>query len=200
MIAITDVSQNSPEWFDLKRGVPSASKFNEIVQMSGKPSKQATKYLYRLAGSLIAGVDEEGYTSPSMLKGTALESTARAFYAMQTKEDVQVVGVCYSDDKKKWLCSPDALVGTEGGLEIKCPKMVTHVSYMLNGGLLSDYFQQVQGSLFVTGRKWWDLMSFCVGLPDVTIRVERDEKFIKSLECELIKFCDELNKIVAQIK
>jgi hypothetical protein len=112
---------------------------------------------------------------------------------------VEQVGLCYSDDKK-FACSPDGLVGEDGGLEIKCPLVATHIGYLLNGELPSDYFQQVQGCLFVTGRKWWDFMSYSPGLKPFIIRVKRDEGFISLLKGSLITFCKELDEITERIR
>lgn len=162
-------------------------------------SKQAEKYLWQLAGERITGKPKATYTNGAMQNGQVVEDEARSFYELVTAVEVRRVGICYSDENKKFSCSPDSLVGEEGGLEIKCPEIQTHVGYLLKGNLLADYFQQVQGSLFVTGRKWWDLISYFPGLKPVLIRVQRDEVFIKNLETYLNSFCRELEETVLKL-
>jgi hypothetical protein len=69
----------------------------------------------------------------------------------------------------------------KGGLEIKCPAPATHVSYLRDGTLPSKYYQQVMGCLWITGREWWDFMSYHPSMKPLIVRVERDEEYIKSL-------------------
>ena len=77
--------------------------------------------------------------------------------------------------------------------------MATHVGYLVKGNLYTDYLQQVQGQLLVTGRKWCDIVSYFPGIKPVIIRVERDEPFLIKLKVELILFCESLEEIVTKI-
>jgi hypothetical protein len=77
--------------------------------------------------------------------------------------------------------SPDGLVGDEGGIEIKCPLPHTHVSYLRAGDVPSKYIPQIQGCLWITGREWWDFMSYHPAMEDLIVRVYRDEAYIKKL-------------------
>ena len=199
MIAV-DVQQQTAEWFAEKCGVPSASNFSKIIQSNGKPSKQRQKYLYQLAGECISGIREESYQNASMIRGIEMEDEARKLYELVTEETVEQVGICYFDEKKLLSCSADGLIGADGGLEIKCPIMSTHVGYLLNGGLPSEYFQQIQGSLYITGRKWWAFMSYYPSIKPLIINIERDEKFISALDSELRTFSKELEDIINIIR
>lgn len=194
---VIDVAQLSPEWFAARCGVPSASNFDKIVTATGAPSKQAEKYLWRLAGERITGIAEETYQNAAMLRGIELEVEARKLYELTTGETVRQVGFCLEDDG--YGCSPDGLVGDEGMIQIKCPIMTTHVGYLLNGGPVSDYFQQIQGELLVTGSKWSDLMCYYPGMKPSITRIERDEGFIKKLKVELENFIKELEETVKTI-
>ena len=194
---IINCEQRSEEWYAARLGIPSASSFDQIVTMKGEPSKQREKYMYKLAGEKVSGKAEESYQNAAMLRGIELESEARELYKIITDNPVEEVGFCISDGCG---CSPDGLVGEEGGLEIKCPTIATHVSYLLNGGLPSEYFQQVQGSLLITGRKWWDFQSHYPGLKPLIIRVFPDIAFQKALKAELKGFCARLNEVIERIK
>ena len=192
--------QGTEEWFDLKIGIPSASNFNKIVTTTGIPSKQQEKYLYQLAGETITGKREEGLSSKAMEQGVIREAEARDLYQMLNDVDVRQTGVCYKDENKDFLCSPDGLIGEDGMLEIKCPLIHTHVSYLLKNALPSDYYCQVHGQMYVTGRKYCDFMSYYPGLPSLIIRVYRGEEFIKKLEVELNVFAIKLKEIVKVLK
>ena len=194
---IIDVVQGTPEWFAARCGIPTASNFDKIVTSKGEPSKQRTKYLYQLAGESITGIPEETYQNAAMQRGIEMEAEARNLYSMTTGEELKEVGFCVS---KGCGASPDGLVGEKGGLEIKCPNLTTHVGYLLENTLPTDYFQQVQGNLLVTGRDWWDFQSYYPGIKPLIIRVYPDKNFIGLLENELRKFCLDLNVVIKKIK
>ena len=197
---LLDCEQNSTQWFAARCGIPTASGFDKLITTKGEPSKQAQKYLWQLAGERITGTTEEGFKNKITERGNEVEAEARQFYELVNDCQVQKVGICYPDESKRYSCSPDGLVGDDGGVEIKCPIISTHVGYLINGNLATDYFQQVQGQLMITGRKWWDIISYYPGIKPSVVRVLRDESFIKSLAVELEIFCKNLDEITERIR
>ena len=196
---IIQCQQGTEEWIKARIGTPSASNFDNTITTKGEPSKQRTKYMYRLAGEFVSGRAEETFQSLAMAKGVETEAEARSVYEMATGEKVEQVGFCLHDTINAG-CSPDGLVGKNGGLELKCPLVATHVSYLLDGKLPTEYFTQVQGSLFITGLKWWDFMSYSAGLKPFITRVKPDATFHAALEVELRLFTRELQEIINKIK
>ena len=197
---ILDLEQRTPEWYAARCGVLSASNFDKIITTKGEPSKSAQKYLYQLAGERVSGRVEETYQNAAMQRGIEMEAQAREFYELVNDVQVQQVGLCFFDNTRRVAASPDGLVGDDGCLEIKCPLIYTHVGYLVNGGLSEEYFQQAQGQLFVTGRKWVDLISYFPGIRPVIVRLERDEKFISSLSKQLDQLCKDLYEITEKIR
>lgn len=197
---IIDCVQGTPEWHAARCGIPTASNFDKIVDTSGKPSKQRKKYLYQLAGERVTGKAEETYQNGAMQRGIQMESEARNFYEFTSGKTIKEVGFCLADGQWKYGASPDGLVDKDGKVEIKCPTIATHVTYLIDGSLPSDYFQQVQGQLLVTGREWCDFISYYPGMNPLVVRVEPDRKFQAILKAELEAFCAELEEVVARIK
>jgi len=197
---IIDCVQGTEEWHKVRLGMPTASNFDKLITTKGLPSKSAKKYMYKVAGEFITGIPEETYQSAAMIRGNEIESEARSFYEMVKGTEVKEIGFVLGDPDYDYGCSPDGFVGDDGMIQIKCPIIATHVGYLLNNKLPTDYFQQVQGELFVTGRKWSDFISYYPGLKPLIVRVERDEKFISTLTIEVNLFCDELKEIIKQIK
>lgn len=200
---ILDCEQLSEEWFSARCGTPSASNFDKIVTTKGAPSKQVEKYLYQLAGERITGIKEETYQNAAMLRGIELEGEARDLFKFVKGIEVQEVGICYPDENKRFSCSPDGLVGIEivkEGLEIKCPALHTHVAYLLGGKLPTEYTQQVQGSMLVTGYFAWFFMSYYPGMPPFIVRVYRNNDFCAKLKVALDEFCDRLDQVEAKIR
>lgn len=190
---VDECVQCSPEWFAARLGKPTASNFNKIITAGGKPSAQAQKYCYQLAGERIAGSHQETYKNAAMERGIVLEDEARCLFEMVMDVEVREVGLVYADGKK-YLCSPDGLMD-DAGLEIKCPLIHTHVGYLLENKVPAEYIPQIQGSMLVTELDHWFYVSYYPALKPLIIKVKRDDKFIEVLESELDGFCDQLDSI-----
>lgn len=173
--------QGSPEWLAARLGIPSASMFAKIVTTKGAWSTSADSYINQLVAERLTGEREEVFQSHHMIRGTELEPDARDLYSLMTDSEVTEVGFCLHDTLAAG-CSPDGLIGEDGGLEIKCPAPSTHVEYLRGGVLPSKYKQQVMGCLWITGREWWDFVSYHPTMKPLIVRVERDEEYIAALE------------------
>lgn len=196
----TNYEQGTPEWFLSRVGVPSASVFDKIVTTKGELSKERDALLFKLAGERVLGVQEPTYQNDAMKRGVELEPEARQVFEMIMQVEAEQTGFCYYDDRKDRGCSPDGLVGDDCGLEIKCPLIATHIGYLLSGKLPVKYFQQVQGSMYVTNRKHWYFMSYYPGLSPLIIKTNRDEKFIEKLHEALETFCKDIDDVVEKIR
>lgn len=200
MIIERDITQMSPEWFQAKCGIPSASHFGEIITPTGNPLKQAEKYMYRLAAEAVSGIPTETYQSAEMRRGIELEQDARMTYEAIYGVEVEQVGLVYRTDLKTESCSPDGLVvGEKKGLEIKCPSPHTHVGYLLSDKIPTVYIPQVQGSLWITGYDAWVFMSFCPGVRPLVVMIEPDLKYISLMEEMVFEFNFNLKKLIAKI-
>ena len=197
-IIITDIEQRSPEWFSACCGNVGASNIDKIITTTGARSKQREDFMYQLAGERITGKREETFQSQAMQNGIEREAAARTLFEMIYGIEVRQVGIVYKDEWKLCHCSPDGLP-ENAGLEIKNPMMKTHVKYVLANKLPTDYFGQVQMSLYVTERDLWYFMSNYEGLPPLIIEVHRDDLFIAKLEKELNEFNCELLEMVNKL-
>lgn len=198
-----NVVQYTPEWWELRNGFPTASSFDKIITpKQGKSSGSQDAYIDELIGDL-ADLSPNAFTergrmgTPDMERGRQAEPEARRFYDLERGVRVRECGFVTSACGR-FGCSPDGLVEEgdpegPGGLELKCPKLSTQARYLRSGGadLLDDYKCQVHGTLIVTGRPWWDLMSYAPGLEPVVVRVRPDEftaKLAKELEAFWLKY------------
>lgn len=176
-VQIFDCQQTGPEWWLVRRGIPTASNFGKILTPAkGELSKQADDYIAELIADRAAlqpPISTDHPMSRDMANGVNMEPEARRWYSMNGDVDVRQVGFCLTGDGR-FGCSPDGLVGEDGAVEIKCPSMKTQVKYLLEGELPSEYRAQVHGQLIVTGREWVDFVSYAPGLPPVLIRVTPD--------------------------
>ena len=173
-----DILQGSDEWHQLRLGILTASEMKLIVTPTLKRAsndKERTHF-YELAAQRITKYVEPSYINDDMLRGMDDEIVARDLYA-KTFAPVTECGFVTND---RWGftigCSPDALVESDGGLEIKSRRQKGQVETILNREMPAEYFIQVQTELLVTERAWWDFVSYSGGLPMVRVRVLPDEK------------------------
>lgn len=191
-LKVLQAEQGTQEWLDARLGRPSASQFYKLITTTGKPSASADEYINTMIAERIVGYSEPIHVNEWMIRGTELEPEARAMYELITDVEVQEVGFIL-DDCGEFGCSPDGLVGEDGGIEIKCPSPKNHIAWSRKGVCPSKHYAQVQGCLYITGRKWWDFMSYHPEMKPFIVRVERDEKFIE-------KLADQISLAVEEIK
>lgn len=174
-----DVPQGTDEWLALRCGILTASEVSKLI--TAKTLKLATNdhsraLVMEKTAQRITGEIEPQFVGDDQIRGIEQEPVARDYYR-KIQENVREVGFITRDFGGFVVgCSPDALVGDDGGWEVKCPRQKGHISTVISGEVPEIYTLQVQTSLLVTGRKWWDFSSFYGGLPMPTIRVYPDER------------------------
>lgn len=197
---IIPCEQNSLEWLVARAGVPTASEWDALISPTWEIRKgqMPTTYLaQKVAESWLQG-PLPGFMSLDMEYGKIREEEAIPRYEFDFSETVQRVGFVTTDDGRLG-CSPDGLIADDGGIEIKCPEAKTHVGYLLNGEVPTQYLAQIHGSMMVTGRAWWKFFSYRRRFPTLVKLVERDDKIqaiIKeALEGFLVKFDKAMTKL-----
>ena len=189
----TEFSQLSEDWFAFKLGKFGASDAQAIANNGAV----LTTLVYEKVAERLTGKAKEGYSNEAMLDGIEREANARNLYELEKGVSCQQAGLIELNDFV--VASPDGLVGEDGLIEIKCPIISTHISYLLENDMPSDYYQQTQGQLLVTGRKWVDFVSYFPGLKPLVIRETPDDVFQKLLKKELELFTDELEELVKRL-
>lgn len=199
MIQIVECEQGSPEWFAARLGLPTASEFKTIISVKKDAREKVTRqtYMRKLAGEILTGRPAESYTNAHMERGHEQEDEARKLYAFMADCEPQRVGFIRSGQKG---CSPDSLIGTAGGLEIKTALPHIQIERLEKGELPPEHKAQVQGSIWIAERQWWDFVSYCPGLPLLVVRVHRDDGYIATLSGAVTDFNAELAEMVERIR
>lgn len=195
-----DLEQGTPEWHAARCGVVTASVFHTVMAKGrgGGPSETRKKLLYQLAAETITGEyvptwDGNKHTE----RGHVMEPQVRDLYMATSENECRQVGFMR---RGRIGCSPDTLVGDDGLLEVKTKLPHLQIEAVLAGKLPSEHVAQVQGQLLVSGRQWLDFRSYWPGLPELRVRVYRDQAYMSTLNQELQIFIRELDALVAQIK
>lgn len=189
--------QGSEEWLAERAGHATASRFSDVLAKI-KTGEAAVRRNYRLqlVTERLTGIPAESYQNAAMAWGTEQEPFARAFYEAETGDMVEQVGFIKHPGLAWAGASPDGLIGTDGGIEIKCPfQSSVHVE-TLQSGMPSEHKAQVQGVMWVTGRKWIDFISYDPRMPEklrlYVQRIERDDAYIAELEKSVSAFLSEV--------
>ena len=197
---VIECEQYSPEWWEAHQGIPTASEASRIVTDKKWQYASAAKlYICQLIADSYNpnyGLQDD-YVTAAMRMGRIIEPEARRWLEFSHDCHIQQVGFCVSDCGS-FGCSPDGLMGDDGGCEIKSPEKHTHVSWLLAGGVPEKHLAQIHWSLVVTGRRWWEFLSYCPPLPPLRERVERDEK-TEQLAGYMQRFADEYAAAKAKI-
>lgn len=186
--------QGSDEWLASRIGRPSASQFSRLITTSGKPSGSAGKYIEQMVIERLSGESTPHFQSEHMARGNELEPEAREYYELLTGNTVSEVGFIL-DDSEEFGCSPDGLVGSSSGLEIKCPADNTMLGYIedpMKG--VKRYWQQIQGCMMITGRSTWDFLAYHPEMEPVLVTVEYDEEFCSKMYDEIVKAVNIINQ------
>jgi hypothetical protein len=192
-----ETPQRSVEWFEARRGLPTCSRFDQILTpVDGKPAKAQEALINSLIAESICPPKEgfiRGPMTEDMMYGMKLEAEARCAFEFEYSAGLPVTECGFMlHDSGTFGGSPDALVGEVGGVEIKCPLESTQVGYVRAGVLPKEYRCQIHGYLIVSGRQWWDFFSYARHLPHLYLRVHRDD-FTAKLEHELHAFVARYN-------
>lgn len=194
---VHDVQQGTEEWHQIRLARPTASRFSDILtkprKAADKISRTAFAYMAECFAERVIREPVDGASSPWMERGQQQEADALDWYrTFPTPAGVEVktVGfVTLNDDPLAPGCSPDALVGEDGGLEIKILAAKNHAKVMFEPErFVKDHWAQVQGGLWITGRKWWHLVAWNPVLPPVVHRVEPDAGYILMLATQVAEF------------
>lgn len=212
---ILDFPQGSADWLAARAGVITASRYSDARAKLSRASKngkagdfaaKAIEYAWTVAMERIAGQPvDHVFPTWQMKRGTELEPEARMAYEMKTGLLAGESGLLVTDDHK-FGYSSDGLVGDPGLIEIKCPANCQKIGTIWSDPehATDEYIDQIQGGLWLTGRKWCDFIMYCPWLEPVgkelfIRRVYRDDDYIAELESDLLAFEQMVERFRKQI-
>lgn len=198
-----ELIQGSPEWYAARCGKITASCFGKLGgsgRSGGGWTQTAITYMTQVMGERITGVPQDEIQSKYLDHGNRHEPTARQLYQWYTKSRVELKQVGFLDHPELQFCggSPDALIDDDGVLEIKCPYTIHgHIANIESDGTSDrDYTWQMQGNLWITGRKWCDFVSFHPYVPSSlqfhVVRYMRDEDVIEEIAARVPRALEQI--------
>jgi putative phage-type endonuclease len=203
--SVVDAPQRSAEWFTARLGRLTGSRAADMLATikSGEAAARRDLRLQLVVERLTQTVQDDGYVSPAMERGTLLEPAAFAAYEALTGDVVTRSGFLAHDSLAVGT-SLDGHVGDfDGCLEIKCPKSATHISYLRAGVVPAAYVPQMTHHLWVTGAAWCDFLSYDDRLPAALqtflVRLHRDEAAVAAYAQKARVFLTEVDAEFCEI-
>ena len=213
----TNPNQGDEAWRQERAGCITASCMSDLdwdpdeVYKTGdkkgqhKPQSLARlKYIDQIVAEILTGKPREEIRAKALDHGKELEPEAVVRYEERVGRLVEQCGFIRHPQYNFIGASPDFLVDDDGGGEIKCPmSMVVHAT-TLREGLPKEHIEQIQGGLWVTGRLWWDFVSyhpdFPPGLDLYVQRVERDPLVIARIKRNCLSAWDQVQQILDDLQ
>lgn len=194
------MAQGSTEWEMARLGRVTASEVGALVTPLWKirAGEGPDTYLHQKLCERFLGYMPDTGSTWSMDQGNLVEKIALPWYTFTRDTEVRRVGFCATDDGRAG-CSPDGLIGEDGGIEAKCQQPPRHLKYLLAGEVPSEYLPQIHFSMLVTGRAWRDFLSFSRQFPSLVVRVNRDEAIQAKLREALAAFFARFDPILARL-
>jgi len=208
--------QGTDAWREDRAGCITASRMRDLRWEPGEVYKSGDKkgqpkpvpqmrltYIDQIVAELLTGVPKEQVNAKTLDYGHEMEPEAIAMYEARTGHLVEQCGFLRHPEFNFVGASPDFLVDDDGGGEVKCPMSITVHATTLREGLPEEHIEQIQGGLWVTGRLWWDFISynplFPEGLRLYVQRVKRDNAAIARIKRDCLSAWDEVNAVCDQL-
>lgn len=207
-----DCEQGSKQWFDCRLGAVTSSRIADVVAKRKRGTDELAcraDMRWELAIELLTGKPTEHYVSRWMKEGKEKEPDARQDYENRFCDGfVEQVGFAYHPTIKLAGASPDGVIGARGLLEIKCPRIETHLQYLIDDKIPDDYLPQMVWQLAcVPDAEWNDFVSYHPDLDEdyrlFVKRLERTtevEALILAYALEVEQFNSEVQLLLGKIR
>ena len=188
-----EMPQGSPQWYGLRRGIPTSSEFERIVTpATGKFAAGAPAYADELLAASL-GWERQFKGSPDTERGHWLEGEARRFLAFHHGIASREVGFCLSDCRR-YGASTDGLTKAGEPVEIKAPDLHTFIKWKREiketGEVPRCHKVQCHGEMLVTGSDVCHFVAYADHelLENIYLRVERSD-FTETVGNHVETFC-----------
>lgn len=159
----------------------------------GDYTSAAKDYAFRLAVERISGQPlDEGFSTWAMRRGNELEPEARLLHEQRVGIMIEQAGFVRTPDGR-FGASADGLIAPDGGAEYKCLVDPARMHNVIVDQDLSEFMDQMQGGMWITGRTWWHYGLYCPALKSagkelILHHIARDDDYIEALEADVVAF------------
>lgn len=209
---IYECIQGDEQWRAVRCGMVTSSRIAAALSFLSRKSKNGEKgsesqaridLKYELACEILTEESSGHYVTRWMKEGKDKEPLARAAYERLTGNPTEQVGFVFHPTIKMAGCSPDALIGNDGAAEYKCPRQHTHLGYLIDGIVPTEYLPQCHWHMACCELDWIDFMSHAPEFKrkvhkNFLKRLYRDDAIIRTMEEGAIRLNEEVQELIAQ--
>lgn len=195
------IVQGTGQWLAQRVGKLTASRMADAMAVlkNGKPAATRAALLKELLAERITGDAVPHFVSGPMKHGIECEPLAKDEYEEFTGEILVPCGFIEHPTIPNFGATPDALRGSDGVAEIKCPQTSTHIEWILAGEVPEQHRPQILAQLACTRRTRALFISFdprIVGNKRMFIKEWTPEpEEIAAVECAARDFLAELESM-----
>lgn len=191
-----DLEQGTDLWHDVRRGILTGSNISDMLtpKLKQADNEKTKTIIYQAVIDRVHNWNEDPFYSFAMQRGHVEEIYAKDMYSKHYAQ-VKDCGFIENDNLGFRIgCSPDGLVGNDGGVECKSRNQAIQAKVIINNAIPEDDMLQVQMSLFVSGRDWWDYISYSNGLPMFVKRAEPIKEYFDAIKIAANAFEEKVNQ------
>ena len=201
------IIQGSIEWHQARLAKVSASRIGDVMAVTKSgASERRKRYMMELVSERLTGQAISVPVNAAMQRGIDLEPEARMIVSKTMKDFEITEASVYDHPTIKMACaSPDGLIGKYGLLEVKCQGQLNHTKFLATQKIPKDHELQMLWQQSCQPERMFSL--YVVYNPDFPMKLQlgvqklhRDNKRIKELEDEVVKFLDEVEATITKIK
>lgn len=196
---IVACTQDDATWHATRLGRITASRVKDALAFGKdlKPLKIRSDYMMKLLCERLTGETSRNVVTPEMIRGTEEEKFARAAYEVANRVSVNEYGIAIHRDFDWYAASPDGIIEKAGGVELKNPTTLKHLTWKLEGVLPSEHALQCHSLIDVWELDFLDFFSYDSRLPTHLAefqapRLWRDDRLIAGMHEGLKTFHQEL--------
>jgi hypothetical protein len=200
-----DAPQRSDDWFAARLGRLTGSRAKDMLAVikNGEAASRRDLRAQLVVERLTSRPAEDVYVNDDMQRGIDLEDAARQAYEAHSGNLVEACGFLQHTTLMAGF-SPDGLVGADGLIEIKCPRLATHYRRLTSSSAPSEVLPQVTHGLWLTGRAWADIVSYDDRFPlDMQLCVHRVMAVDLALDdyaVKVVSFLAEVDRDLAAVR
>lgn len=152
---VFEIEQRSEEWHKLRLGKITGTRLKDLFKADW------LTVVDEVLAELITKQTPSIRVNEAMQWGIDNEPLAKLEYEKLNFVEVHELGFCISDEFDFLGLSPDGFVGSDGAIEIKCPSSKTHLTYIRQDKVPSEYKYQICNYFLVNkDLEWLDFVSF----------------------------------------
>lgn len=196
-------------WLRERAGCLTASRMADAMAVlrPGKdgrapPAAKQTDLIRAILAERLTGETIRTFVNDAMQWGIERQPAALSAYEAHTGALVEPTDEFVRHPRIEYFgATPDAYIGSDGLVEVKCPQTTTYVEWRLAGEVPAQHRPQMLAQLACTGRRWCEFVAFDprvrggLGAQLFIRRFEPTPDEISAVEAAAVEFLERVDRL-----